>query len=228
MHTRGIDSHRAFAARAAQRVRAQHLSLCPSPRKRTLLMPRPSHIRFGLVIALTMTVLIAAVVLWPAYSEAFPKRPGGGCVPCHSGPNLEDVISASGIPAFYLPSLAYTITIVTTDTNGPSVGENSFDLLVTAGTLSSTDPNVRIISSVEAIATGDTTVASWTLIWTAPVIGDVTLTLWGVMGDGAKGKVDPWDSDIYLSSLQVIPEFPSVVPMLLALFGLVILARKAL
>ena len=228
MHFSGVDSSRAYAGCDVQRGGKAGLGSLLETR-----LERPSRARFRpwqfMIVAMIVSGLLMTVAaIWPASTEGFPKVPGGGCIPCHTGPLVEVVITATGIPAFYIPSQFYTISVLMVDSNGPATGENSFDFTVTLGTLTSSDPNVRIFTSTEALSWGDTTVSSWTIVWTAPAVGDVNLTLWGVMGDGQNGKVDSWDADYFLSSFQTVPEFSSLaIPGLVMAASISVLLRRA-
>jgi hypothetical protein len=183
------------------------------------------------LLILTMTIGIVAVmamVLVPAEkSSAFPGRTGGACNSCHTGPLTESLLVVTGLPSVnYNPGQVYDIVVNIADVNG-GVGENSFDLIVTGGgTLSTTDTKVTIVSDTEATTDSGTGAAatSWTLKWTAPSSGSVTIAVWGVAGDGATGKLDPYDTDSF--SFAVIPEFPVLLLPVIGVVATVLVAAK--
>jgi hypothetical protein len=143
------------------------------------------------------------------------------------------MMTVTGLPAgTYVPSQQYTVTVTITDTNSGSTGENSFDLLATAGSITESDPNVEVntpTSGYSAEASADDTVASmtattFTLVWTAPASGSVTIEVWAVMGDGAGGTADIWDHETY--SYTAIPEFPTLLVPVLGAVGALVLASR--
>ena len=142
-------------------------------------------------------------------------------------------MTLTGLPSgTYVPSQQYTLTITLTDTNG-ATGENAFDLSVTAGSLSTTDPNAEIQTTPTAGYTAEASAndgvtpmraTSWTVVWTAPISGSVTIDIWAVMGDGATGTLDMWDHET--SSYTAIPEFPTLLlPIVAVVCGLILASR---
>lgn len=131
----------------------------------------------------------------------------------------------SGLPnASYEPGNAYTITISIIDVNG-ATGSNSFDFIVTAGTVSSSDPNVLIVSGNQEAHAGVYTVTSWTVVWTAPSSGSAQIDTWTVWGGGSRTS-SPWNHDLRSLNQTGIPEFPTIlIPAIGAVGAVVVLAR---
>jgi len=179
--------------------------------------------RIALAAASLAIAGLLAIVLLPAdRTSATATREGGNCSDCHDGGQTTSMMSVTGLPVgTFTPGQQYTVTVSITDTNSGSTGENSFDFLATAGSITTSDANVEVNTptsgySAEASANdavADMTATTFTLVWTAPVSGDATIEVWAVMGDGAGGTVDIWDHESY--NYAAIPEFPAVlVPVL--------------
>ena len=171
-------------------------------------------------VAVTLgAIALLAFALIPASDStiATPTREGGNCSNCHPL-RTTAFLSTSGMPVgSYTPGLEYTLTITLADTNG-ATGENSFDLILSAGggTLTTTDPNAEINSATEASANDGVSpmsVSQWTVQWTAPSSGTVTINVWSVMDEtGATGINAPYDhTTTTLSAGAAIPEFPTVL-----------------
>jgi len=166
----------------------------------------------SLVIVLMLLVVSCFTLLTlPLGGTAQPGYDMGDapCSDCHDGGDNDTIMTVSGIPAQYNPSQAYVITIDISDSNGAGVGENSIVINVTVGTLTTSDVNLSLVSSTEAVSTNDYDVTQWTLTWTAPTSGDVTFDAWGIAGDGSGGRAEETDNDIHTSTL--IPEFPTLM-----------------
>jgi len=90
--------------------------------------------------------------------------------------------------------------------------KGGFDLSVTVGSLSTTDPNAQIVSATEAMHQNDNA-RSWQVNWTAPGGGDVTFYVAGLAANDAAGPSgDAWAT--YSTAVPVIPEFPGVTLLL--------------
>jgi phosphotransferase system glucose/maltose/N-acetylglucosamine-specific IIC component len=129
--------------------------------------------------------------------------------------------------------LAYTVIVTLADPNG-ATGENSFDLILSAagGTLTTTDPNAEINSATEASASDSVSPMSasqWTVQWTAPTSGTVTIDVWAVMDQtgatGIKAKYDLRTST--LTAGPAIPEFPALLIPVVGIGLAVVVAAKA-
>jgi hypothetical protein len=189
------------------------------------------------VIALIAFTSLALLIILPAdETSARPNREGGGCgAPdgCHSGAQTATMMTVTGLPTgSYVPGQQYTLMITLTDTNG-ATGENAFDLLVTAGSLSTTDSNAEVQTTptsgytAEASANDAVTpmrATSWTVLWTAPLSGSATVEVWSVMGDGATGTLDIWDHET--SNYTAIPEFPTLLLAIIAVVCALVLASR--
>ncbi|MBU1913852.1 MAG: hypothetical protein KJ563_01475 [Candidatus Thermoplasmatota archaeon] len=130
-------------------------------------------------------------------------------------------------PGTYTPDQQYTIVITIDDTND-ATGENSFNIIASAGIFTTTDPNAEINSAGAQASANDAvtpmTATSWTVIWTAPSSGSAQIDVWAVMGDGAGGFVDIWDTESY--TYTAIPEFPLVLIPVIGVAAVVILVSR--
>ena len=172
----------------------------------------------ALVVILGAVVLLT-VALVPASDTtlATPTREGGNCSNCHPF-RTTTFLSTSGLPVgSYTPGHVYTGTVTLADANG-ATGENSFDFILSAGggTLATTDLNAEINSATEASANDGVSPMStsqWTVQWTAPASGTVTINLWSVMDEtGATGINAPYDhTTTTLTAGAAIPEFPTIL-----------------
>jgi len=142
------------------------------------------------------------------------------------------MMTVTGLPSgTYVPGQQYTLTISIVDTT-PGTGYNSFDLLVTAGTLATTDPNAETNTptagyNAEASANDlvtPMTATTWTVVWTAPLSGSAGVEIWAVMGDGLTGTLDIWDHESY--SYSAIPEFPTLLIPVVGAVGALVLASR--
>jgi hypothetical protein len=178
------------------------------------------------VLAAIGVIAVLAVVMVPIeMSSAHSDNTisGGACSNCH--PTLTtSFLTFENLPtSSYTPGGVYTITISITDTNG--VGRNAFDLTVSAGTLSSTDSNVEVLGNNTEAHTLEDSVSSWTVVWTAPMSGDVIVETWGVYGGGSR-STSPWEQDVRILSTTAIPEFPALLLPVLGLVGVVVVLAK--
>jgi hypothetical protein len=201
--------------------------------RRAELLPRTGISRRRMASALLAigVITLLAVALVPAdKSSAYPDREGTNCGSggsCHKGAQTPAMLSVSGLPSgSYTPSQPYTLIITITDTNDVT-GENNFVLIATAGVFTTTDANAEINSLTIASASDSVspmTVASWTVVWTAPSSGSAQIDVWAVMGDGAGGSVDIWDTESY--TYTAIPEFPLVLIPVIGIAAVVILVSR--
>ena len=187
-----------------------------SPRKKMLTV----------VTVLSIAGLLALVALPARDSTAHPSNTGGNCSNCHPSTTLH-FMTITGLPnTTYTPGAVYTITIHVIDTNG-ATGENSFDFIVSAGTVSSSDPNVGVLAgNLEAHALVYT-ITSWTLTWTAPSSGSPLINTWSIWGGGSL-QTSPYNHDTRTLSGTAIPEFPAVIVPVLGFAALVVvIARRS-
>lgn len=182
--------------------------------------------RRKLVVLLTIMASagMIALILVPANeSTAHAGNTGGACDSCHPT-TATTFLTVTGLPAsLYVPGQAYTVTISIADTNG-ATGRNSIDFIVSAGTVTSSDPNVNVASSTEAVSSVYT-VSTWTLTWTAPLSGQGTIDVWGVFGGGSR-NTSPWNHHTSTLNPSAIPEFSTVVVPLVGILGVVILVTR--
>jgi hypothetical protein len=128
---------------------------------------------------------------------------------CHS-PTADPSVSVTitGIPASYLPANNYPLTISVS--GGPGAG-GGFDLTVTAGFLSTSDPNVQI-SSNEATHTNPNA-RSWSVLWSAPAPGTGTVTF-HVAGNSVNlngfSTGDAWNVNTYTSAELAVNQRPTI------------------
>ncbi len=168
------------------------------------------------VLASVAILAIIAVVLAPASETgAFPGRTGGNCgTPCHPV-ETTPFLTVTGFPTEYVPSQDYTVTITIEDPNGLFVGENSFDLILSTGggTVVGINQYVKNVSTVQ-VATNqafNTTVSQWTVKWTAPASGTVTVDTWAVFGAGGVASDSPYQHTTTTVNESAIPEFSSLL-----------------
>jgi hypothetical protein len=140
------------------------------------------------------------------------------------------MLSVTGLPATYSPDATYTITIHVNDVNGAS-GENGFLLNLTGGgTLKNPGANVEVNDPAGVASTADTrpmTVDTWTVDWTAPSSGAVTIHVWAVAAnDVDTGASAPYDEQIINIDSTAIPEFTTLLVPILGLVGVVIVLAK--
>jgi hypothetical protein len=140
------------------------------------------------------------------------------------------MLAVTGLPVgTYTPGLQYTIVITVVDTNG-ATGQNNFDIIASAGSFSTTDPNAEVnapTTGAEASASDlviPMTATSWIVVRTAPSSGSVQIDIWAVMGDGAVGMFDIWDHEPYTYS--IIPEFSLVLIQVISVLAIIILVSR--
>ncbi len=194
---------------------------------------RTTRTKLSLAALAMGAIAVLAIALVPAdHSVATPSKEGGNCGNCHPY-RTASFITVSGRPAgTYTPSMAYTVTISLSDTNG-ATGDNNFNFIISAGggTLATSDPNAEINSATEASAKDSVSpmsASSWTLTWTAPSTGSVTINTWAVMSTTAATGVDaPYDlKTVTLSQGAAIPEFPALlVPVIGMAIAIIVVAR---
>lgn len=178
-----------------------------------------------LVIAMTILLAVAIIPTNANSRETFTYAGGVPCYNCHGGSNVDSILTVTGIPTTWTPSTQYAITIAINDPNGAGTGKNGFVLQVSAGSLSTTDPNVGIDTTTTASANTDYTINSWNLVWTSPASGSsIDWDVWGIAGDGAGGTNENYDNDQFSSML--IPEFSDIVLPILAIIGVVLVMAR--
>ncbi len=175
-------------------------------------------------VVLSIAGFLALVALPARESNAHPTNTGGNCSNCHPSTTLH-FLSITGLPnTTYAPGTAYTIIIHVIDTNG-ATGENSFDFIVSSGTVSSSDPNVGVLAgNLEAHALVYT-ISTWTLTWTAPSSGSPQINTWAVWGGGQLSS-SPYNHDTRTLSATAIPEFPTLVVPVLGAVGVVVVVAR--
>jgi len=182
------------------------------------------------LLALVGTIVLLAVALAPAsISTAQPTREVD-CTGCHDVQSV-GMLSVTGLPATYTSGATYEITIHVNDVNGEASGENGFYLTLSAGggTLFNPGPNAEVNTATSA-STADTrpmSVDTWTVNWTAPSSGSVTVHVWGVSAnDVDTGQASPFDEQIITLDTTAIPEFTTLLIPILGLVGVVVVLAK--
>ena len=181
-----------------------------------------------------VALAVLAVVLAPsADTTAFPGRTGGTCQGssgnCHPVTGTS-FLTVTGFPTDYVPLQEYTITVTIADANGLS-GENSFDLILSAGggTVAGVDQYVKNVSA-QQVATNEafnTSVSSWTVKWTAPATGSVTVDTWAVYSTGGAASDSPYEHVTTTVNAGAIPEFSGVLlPVVGIVATLVLVSRR--
>jgi hypothetical protein len=140
------------------------------------------------------------------------------------------MLSVTGLPATYSSGATYTITIHVNDINGVS-GENGFYLTLSGGgTLLNPGANAEVNNPAAVASTADTrpmTVDSWTVDWTAPSSGAVTIHVWAVSANDADtGQSALFDEQIINIDSTAIPEFTTLLVPILGLVGVVVFLAK--
>lgn len=190
--------------------------------------PTISRKRVVSLLALVGTIVLLAVAFAPAsISTAQPTREVA-CT-CH-GTQSVGMLSVTGLPATYTPDATYTITIHVNDVNGVS-GENGFWLTLSAGggTLTNPGPNAEVNNPGNASAadTRPMIVDTWTVDWTAPTSGALTITVWAVSAtDTETGTSAPYDKQIITLDTTAIPEFTTLLAPILGMVGVVVVLAK--
>jgi hypothetical protein len=187
----------------------------------------------GLVVVIGAIALLA-VALVPASNstDAYPTREGGcGCHSYRTTPFL----TVNGLPSgTYTPGLQYSVDVIVADPNGLT-GENAFSFRITSpavggGTLATTDPNVEINTAIEASANDAVTpmtATQWTVLWTAPASGSVTINITSVMNQTSIIGTPPYDRyTVTLTEGAAIPEFPALLIPVVGIGLAVVVAAK--
>jgi len=213
----GMTSRTGFTGKSIRVVRRTPKALqMPGGRKSTLA-----------VMATLGVIAVLAVVLVPSLkgsAHSYNTLADGPCSDCHPAPT-STFLSFSNLPtSTYTPSQAYTITISIADTNG-ATGANAFDFTVSAGTLTSTDPNVSVLGNNTEAHTLVDTVSSWTVVWTAPSSGSVKVETWAVFGEGSK-STSHWNQDVRTLSTTAIPEFPTILLPVIGIAGVLLVVSR--
>lgn len=186
------------------------------------------------IIVLVSTVGVAALALYP--TQPAQGRPQSESNPCDCHPYGPDsLLTLIGIPTAYSPGATYTITVSVNDLNGLT-GNNSFVMDITGGGIMTaamqTDPNIEINTVNTRASVNDTMlpmhVATWDVVWQAPLSGDVTFNVTAVSANDAATGIDaPKDSDQVTISPTAIPEFPVLLVPMIAIIGLLVVMRVA-
>ncbi len=153
-------------------------------------------------------VSFAAIAGVAARSTGITGQSQAGAT-CHSAtPDPTVSVTITGIPASYLPGNNYPLTISLS--GGPTAG-GGFDLSVTAGMLTTSDPNVLI--AVGEATHNNPNFRTWTVLWTAPAPGAGTVTF-HVAGNAVNLNGlftgDGWNVNTYISTESVIDQRPAV------------------
>ncbi len=187
----------------------------------------------GLVVVIGAIALLA-VALIPASNstDAYPDREGGcGCHSYRTTPFL----TVNGLPSgTYTPGQQYSVDVIVADPNGLT-GENAFSFRITSpavggGTLATTDPNVEINTAIQASANDSVTpmtATQWTVLWTAPASGSVTINITAVMNQTSILGTPPYDRyTVTLTEGAAIPEFPVLLVPVVGIGLAVVVAAK--
>jgi len=180
---------------------------------------------------LKLTSVFIFIVIFAGSVYAYGSGATGysqtGCT-CHSETaDAGTTVSITGIPDQFTPGDTYLLTINVTSTT-VSGNTGGFDLSVTGGTLSTTDPNAKIADG-EATHKNNNA-RSWQVNWTAPTgVDSVTFYVAGLASSGSGVGGDAWAKTSY--GVVVIPEFPrTTLLVVLAAVSIMVLffARKKL
>ncbi len=184
---------------------------------------RVSRRMLAALSAIVASLSVIALILAPTgHTTAHPGNTGGSCT-CHPS-TTTTFETITGLPAgTYNPGQAYSVTVSIADTNG-ATGYNSFDFMVTAGTITSSDPNVKIYTAQEAVASVFT-VSSWTLTWTAPATGSVSVNGWAVFGGGQMSN-SPYNHLTYTLNPVSIPEFTTLLVPVVGMLGAIFVSTR--
>jgi hypothetical protein len=153
-------------------------------------------------IIIVITMLVFSV---GGFSTGRFDRAKTGCE-CHSSTADPTVtVSMAGHPTEYTPFQNYQLTISVS--GGPASTKGGFNLEVSAGTLSTSDPNVQINGPQNQATHTNPNQRSWSVDWTAPAAGSGDITLWvagnAVNGNGNNGG-DGWN--LYSTTISEIPQ----------------------
>jgi hypothetical protein len=144
--------------------------------------------------ALAMTFVLAALALSSA--TAMPPQPGASgltdsCQRCHvngtSSGEAGAFLTLVGVPERYEPGHEYLILVELERGDGPRPHFDilhSFQLGVTAGSLTSANGTLVVIDVREVGSRYATDATLWSVGWTAPLDGDVAFFAEGVVADG--------------------------------------------
>jgi len=186
------------------------------------------------LLAIGAIATMIGLALLPAQPTAAREtREGGSCSEphggCHSGAQTPSMLTVTGLPAgSFVPGQQYTVHIVISDSNGAGTGYNSFDMIINAGTLSTTDPEVEINNAAGEASANDMAdlmaATTFDVVWTAPLSDSANIEIWGVMGDGAGSMLDIWDREVF--SYTAIPEFPMILLPIVGVGIAVVLAAR--
>lgn len=178
-------------------------------------------------MALVGGTILLAVLFAPIDNSTAKPNYEQACGSCHDV-GADSLLTVTGLPAQYSPSATYTITITLDDPNGPTAGENGFYLTINGGTLSNPSADAEVNDPASSASTADSRpmrTSTWTVDWTAPSSGDVTIQVWGVAAsDSDTGTNAPYDDDTFV--FTVIPEFPALLLPVIGLIGAVVFAAK--
>ena len=190
--------------------------------------PIPRRLVLSLVLIAGISTLLAILIGPSAPSTAHAGNTGGSCDSCHA--SAATFMTVTGFPATYTPGQSYSITVTITDGNGWPTGENSFDMIVSGGTVKGVNQWVKNVTTTE-VATNDafnSTARTWTVNWTAPASGTITVDTWGVYGSGA-GWRDPYQHLTTTVNASEMPEFTTLIVPIAGILAtlFVVRARRA-
>lgn len=138
--------------------------------------------------------LLIAITLIPI--AAVPPQEGASglsdsCQRCHVNGTSSSEAGASlaieGVPQRYEPGKAYNVHIELDRGQGPRPHYailHAFQLGVKRGTLQILNGSFVIIDETEVASRGASAATSWTVVWTAPMFGDVHFFAEAVVADG--------------------------------------------
>lgn len=148
----------------------------------------------------TLSLILVGISILAFAGNVYASESGSkgysqtGCT-CHGAASPQATVTTTGIPDQYVPGDTYllTVSVISTTVSGDSGG---FDLSVTTGTLSATDPNVQIVND-EAIHKNNNA-RSWQVNWTAPAeVGPVNFHVTGLASDGTGVGGDEYATNSY-------------------------------
>tara|TARA_B100001750_G_scaffold162246_2_gene130994 strand:+ start:298 stop:915 length:618 start_codon:yes stop_codon:yes gene_type:complete len=162
--------------------------------------------RTWLILALVLLLLIGTSLAQVSARSIGVTETPFGCV-CHSGSASDDVtITLNGVPSNYSVNDMANLTV--TITGGPEITNESanhggFNLIVSAGELSSLDNTTQIIDGEATHTTFGNNQRIWHIKWASPSNNheDVTFTAHGnsVNGDGSN-LGDEWNKVVIISA----------------------------
>ncbi len=149
-----------------------------------------------ILLAMSLAFVVFLVVSAGANSDGVTGKSKTGCKPCHAASaDLGTTVSITGLPSQFTPGETYLLNVTVTSTT-VSGSNGGFDLSVTAGTLSTTDPNAQIVNN-EATHTNNNA-RSWQVSWAAPT--DIKSAIFFVAGQATNGvgtAGDAWNLQQY-------------------------------